>query len=131
MKRVRCWKQRTPHFIERNFMRLDGKAVVIDQIPRVSPQFSGNAINNSRRAKDMQRFLARQKQAQQAIKTNEMIDMTVRDEHVSHAQQFGGRKRFVLAQIKEQRPPFPAQMNVQAWITEGTIDQASCKRRIH
>src|SRR5215813_10013507 len=110
MKRLRCWKQRASHFIEPDFMRLDSKAVVIDQIPGVSSQFSGNAINNSWRTKNMQRLLARQKQAQQTIKTDEMIDMTVRDEHVSHAQQFGRRKRLVLAEIKEQRPSFPAQM---------------------
>src|SRR5215470_6939120 len=131
MKRLRRGKQHASHFIKRDFMHLDSKAVVIDQIPGVSPQFAGNAINNSWRTKNMQCLLARQKQAQQAIKTDEMIDMTVRNEHVSHAQQFGRRKRFVLAQIKEQRPPFPAQMNIQAWITEGTIDQASGKRRIH
>src|SRR5438046_1077002 len=45
----------------RYFMHFDSKAIVIDQVPRVSSQFSFDTIDNSWRSKQTQRLVSRQK----------------------------------------------------------------------
>lgn len=56
------------------------------------------------------------------VEPGEMVHMRVAYEHVGDAQQFLGRERAHIAQVKQEGTSLEHDVGVDGWITERTVD---------
>jgi len=70
-------------------------------------------------------------QAQQPIETVEVIHMPVRDEYVTHTEEFAGRKIRHVAKIEKDRPLLEFELDVEAGIAESAVNWLRMKSRGH
>jgi hypothetical protein len=57
------------------------------------------------------------------VEADEVIHMPVADEYVSDAQEFPGRKHRNVAEIEQQSPALKNEIDVEAGIPEGSVDE--------
>jgi hypothetical protein len=76
-------------------------------------------------------LLSADQDPQQAIESDEMIDMRMRYEYVFEPQDLARRQGRNIAQVEQNRTLFEQRLNVQHRISESPIEQARMQQRTH
>ena len=94
-----------PHLFKRRGADLDGlndKGIGIDKIPGIACKLAPDIGDDARRAEYADGLVAAEIQAQQMVKTDEVIDMGMGDKHVFDLEQPARLKAAYIAKVNEQ-----------------------------
>src|SRR5512139_3145455 len=69
--------------------------------------------------------------AHEPVEADEVVHMRVRDEHMGEPQQMSRRERRVVAEIERERALLEAEIDVDAGVAEGVVDEAGVENRAH
>jgi hypothetical protein len=113
------------------FRDLKRKRVSVNQVPRVSLKFPLHTGKNTGRAKKSERLIAGKEEAQEVVKTNEVVHVTMGDKDVGYLKNFGWGQRVITPEVEEHASALPAQVDTQARITKGAVNKPGGKSRLH
>jgi len=97
--------------------------IAINKVPAVRLQLVVNMLDEASRSIELERFFSPNEHSQQAIKSNEVIDVRVRYKNMLHSLKLAGRQVCKVAQVEKNGAPFEQSLDVQGRITGSPVHE--------
>ncbi|MGH1570655.1 hypothetical protein ACRAWG_08330 [Methylobacterium sp. P31] len=102
-----------------------------EQVPGVGVQAVGDPGDEPFRPDEAQGLRAVQADPQQTVEPGEVVHVGVRHEDVAHPHQLPGGERGDVTEIEQQGPPRVSEVEIEAGIREGVVDEAALDEVAH
>jgi hypothetical protein len=101
------------------------------QVPTIRLQLVVNLLNKATRPVELERLFPPNEHSQQAIESDEVVDMGVRHKDMLHPLKLAGRQVCKVAQVEKNGAPFEQCLDVQGRITGSPVHEAWVQKRPH
>jgi hypothetical protein len=101
------------------------------EVPGIGRELMADGVDQSGWPVKIESLLPAKAVPEQPVEACEMIHVHVADEHVAHTQQFARWQRAQVAEIEQERAPLEDELDIQARVAEGVINEVCVETRRH
>jgi len=105
--------------------------VTVDEIPTIAMKFVLDMLDEPLRPIEPDCLLAPNHHPQQSIKTDEMIDMSMRDKDVLKPLDLSRRQVRNVTEVEQDRALFKQCLNVEGRVSGSPVDKSRVQKRPH
>jgi len=103
----------------------------MNKVPTIGLKLVVDLLNKATRSVELERLFSSNEHSQQAIKSDEVIDVRVRYKKLLHPLKLSGWQVCKIAQLEKNGAPFEQSFDVQGRITGSSVHEAWVQKRPH